>query len=158
MLGFAAFAVLRGKRESSEPVPSTLREAGLPEPREPEPVERLSAAPSDVGPLSERSPEFLELDLEFESDQQLARESVHDSVAPEDLGAHFLARATDALSPFGGTFEQFDLDQFGMESGPLSEASARAANDQDTFEPRADDDDIAESERRPMSLRVGVRS
>jgi hypothetical protein len=62
------------------------------------------------------------------------------------------------LSPFGGTFEQFDLDQFAMENGPMSEASARAAGGRDTLEPPAEEDEVAESERRPTSLRVGARS
>jgi hypothetical protein len=112
--------------------------------------------------LSARSPnvpEVLELDLDFEDELPAAGEaSLHDSVAPEDIGALFLARATDALSPFGERFERdhFDLDQFSFESSLLSEATARAANGEDGLDSREEPESAAESERRPA--RGGTRS
>jgi hypothetical protein len=137
LLGYAAFSWLRKKGPTQElHGPTTLREAGLTaEPSESE------APESDVGPLSERAPELpgvLELDLDFEDEQRAAHAaSLHDSVAPEDIGALFLARATDALSPFGGGSER----RHGAES----------------VDPREDSDDVAESEQRPSPAHAGAR-
>jgi hypothetical protein len=178
VLGYAAFSWLRSKRVPALSEPETLREAGHPEPRDAAPhadempnVEARATSvearadsevradsgddEDDDGPLSERSPnvpEVLELDLDFEDELPAAGEaSLHDSVAPEDIGALFLARATDALSPFGDRFERdhFDLDQFSFESSLLSEATARAANGEDGLDPREELESAAESERRP---------
>jgi len=159
LLGYAALSWLRNKRPMQDSAgPTTLREAGLP-PR----ASANEAAESDVGPLSERSPELpevLELDLDFEDELRAAHaESLHDSVAPEDIGALFLARATDALSPFGSAFEHnhFDLDQFSFETSLLSEATARAANGEESLDPREDKDEVTASERRPSPARAGAR-
>jgi hypothetical protein len=178
VLGYAAFSWLRAKRAPAPSEPTTLREAGLSAPTDaalhtdetpsieagPNIVEtradREARADSGVGdddeePLSERAPnlpEVLELDLEFEDELPAAGEaSLHDSVAPEDIGALFLARATDALSPFGDRFERdhFDLDQFSFERSLVSEATARAANGEDGLDSREEPESAAESERRP---------
>ena len=107
LLGYAAFSWLRSKRPAQESNgPTTLREAGL-------------------------SALELELDLDFEAEQRAAHASRHASAAPNEIGARFLARATDALSPFGGAFE---------ESLDLIEGN----------------DAVAESERRPSLARAGA--
>jgi hypothetical protein len=184
VLGYAAFSWLRSKRAPALSEQETPREAGLPEPRgaatPPDEVPSVEARATSVEaranrevradsgededdhePLSERSPnvpEVLELDLNFEDELPAAGEaSLHDSVAPEDIGALFLARATDALSPFGDHFERdhFDLDQFSFESSLLSEATARAANGEDGLDSREEPESAAESERRPA--RGGAR-
>jgi hypothetical protein len=184
VLGYAAFSWLRSKRAPALSEQETLREAALPEPRgaatPPDEVPSVEARATSVEaranrevradsgededdhePLSERSPnvpEVLELDLNFEDELPAAGEaSLHDSVAPEDIGALFLARATDALSPFGDHFERdhFDLDQFSFESSLLSEATARAANGEDGLDSREEPESAAESERRPA--RGGAR-
>jgi hypothetical protein len=136
LLGYTAFSWLRKKGSTQElRGPTTLREAGLTAERG-----ESEAPESDVGPLSERSPEYLEvleLDLDFEDEQRAAHEvSLHDSVAPEDIGARFLARATDALSPFGGGSER--------------------RQGEESVDPRRDRDEVAESERRPSAAHAGV--
>jgi hypothetical protein len=185
VLGYAAFSWLRPKRAPLLSEPETLREAALAEPPDaappPDGVPSVEARTTSVEaradrevradgededddddePLSERSPnvpEVLELDLNFEDELPAAGEaSLHDSVAPEDIGALFLARATDALSPFGDRFERdhFDLDQFSFETSLLSEATARAANGEDGLDSREEPESAAESERRPA--RGGAR-
>jgi hypothetical protein len=115
LFGYAVFSWLRAKRGAQESVgPTTLREAGLQEP-------------------------MLELDLDFEHELPEERgASLHDPVAPEDIGALFLARATDALSPFG---EHAERDH---EAGS---------------EPREAVESAPESERRPSNAaRAGARS
>jgi hypothetical protein len=77
--------------------------------------------------------------------------------APNETGARFLARATDALSPFGGEFEPFDLDLLSLESGPLSEAAPRVAREDETLSPIAQEDEVTQSERRPNPLRARAR-
>jgi hypothetical protein len=100
----------------------------------------------------------LELDLEFEDELPVDHASLHDSVAPEDIGALFLARATDALSPFGDHFERdhFDLDPLNLDGSLLSEATARAANGGQGLESSEEPEPVTESERRPANTsRVG---
>ena len=132
LLGFAAFSWLRGKRASKA-----------------EPVIR------DIEPPADEIPDVLELDLDFENELLTEREaSVHDSVAPEDIGALFLARATDALSPFRDHSEHryFDLDQLSLENGSVSEATARASGGEESLDWDDDDEEsAAESERRPAN-------
>jgi hypothetical protein len=161
LLGYAAFSWLRTRRAAlTSSGPSTLREAGSPEMPDATTPERDArsaehdAPVADDEPLSERSPdlpEVLELDLEFEDELPLDHASLHDAVAPEDIGALFLARATDALSPFGDHFERdhFDLDQLNLDGSLLSEATARAANGEQGLEASEEPEPVAESEQRP---------
>ena len=166
LLGYAAFSSLR--KRPSEPEssgPTTLREAGLPEP----------AGVIDSGPLSERSPELSEfLELELEDVEFVARKpeiddkprdkqaiSALDPPFHEPLGARFLARATDALSPFGAHVdthferERLDIDRFGAESSLRGAARAPITD----YPPAADEREAAaESERRPSLARTGVGS
>jgi hypothetical protein len=105
LLGYAALSWLRSKRPAQESkAPTTLREAGL---------------------------TTLELDLDFEAEERAAYAARRASGAASGLGARFLARATDALSPFGGAFE----DSLDLVEG---------------------DDAVAESERRPSLARAGA--
>lgn len=181
LLGYAAFSWLRPKRlVGASDGPTTLREAGLAEPDESpsarahrpsepseptehsEPREPREPSVTLTGPLSQRSPEFpdaLELEIDFEDERSVQRSaSLHEPVAPEDLGALFLARVTDALSPFGNEHQHFDIDQFDLEKSLLSEATARAAHAAESLEPREDPDELAESQPRPSSEHVGARS
>lgn len=164
ILGYAAFALFRTKRAREVAAPITLRETGLEKTMASESTAREPAPTlDDGGPLSERSPlrsDILELE-QLEHVDELPREldaSVHDAVAPEDLGALFLARATDALSPFGSRagHGHFDLDQFALEGGLVSEATARAANGDDLT--HGSRERAAESERRPSAKRPRGRS
>ena len=132
LLGFAAFSWLRGKRPSKKD----------------EPVIR------GIEPPADEIPDVLELDLDFESELLSEREaSLHDSVAPEDIGALFLARATDALSPFRDHSEHryFDLDQLRFENGSVSEATVRASGGEESLDWDDDEEAAAESERRPAN-------
>jgi hypothetical protein len=159
LLGYAAFSWLRKKGPAHElRGPTTLRDAGLTAE-----ASESEAPESEVGPLSRRSldaPDLLVLDLDFEDELSAHEASRDDSVAPEDIGALFLARATDALSPFGGGLERrhFDLDQFDLETSPLSEATARAASGQASLDPNEHADHVTESERRPAPARAGGRT
>lgn len=168
LVGFAAFSWLKSKRRDAESDgPSTLREAGLDQPSPNlERVERERAAlelEAEQGPLSRRGAavsETLELDLDFAEsragEQGAPRPASH---MRDELGAHFLARATDALSPFGDAFarREFHPDQFSYENGRLREASAKVANGEDSLEHRSVKDVVAESERRPSATRGGAR-
>lgn len=169
LLGYAAFSWLRTRSAAlSSSGPSTLREAGLPEVADatlPARGAEREAFVADEEPLSQRSsdlPEVLELDLDFEDELPMDHASLHDSVAPEDIGALFLARATDALSPFGDHFERdhFDLDQLDLDGSLLSEATARAANGEQGLESNEEPESMTESERRPTkaSRTGGARS
>jgi len=169
IIGYALFSRWRTKRTAVESKPPvTLRESGSgspgshSEPRDGN--ESEIEALEDPGPYSERSPrvsDILELD-DLEPIDEFASEhepSLHDAVAPEDIGALFLARVTDALSPFGSRagHGQFELDQFGFESGLIGEATARAANGEEGMAHGARDR-VAESERRPSPPRPRGRS
>ncbi len=163
IVGYAVFSRWRAKRASGEEPPITLRESG----------HEKSAPAAETneradGPLSERSPrvsdivelDALELDdLELLDDSSEREPSLHDAVAPEDIGALFLARATDALSPFGSRAGNghFDLDQFELERGIVGEATARAANGEHDLV-HGERDRAAESERRPSPNRARSRS
>ncbi len=166
IVGYAVFSRLRAKRASESVAPITLRETGLEKSSTPDASADESARVSeDDGPLSERSPlisDILELeqleDLEDIDERPAERDGrSHDAVAPEDIGALFLARVTDALSPFGSRAGngQFELDQFELEGAFVSEASARAANGDEAHGTR---DRAAESERRPSPKRARGRS
>jgi hypothetical protein len=169
LVGYAAFSWLQSKRAKQlVSAPRTLREVGLTEPMAQHSAEASAGMCDETTPNSERSPELaelleLDLELDFEELPQEHAASRHDSVAPEDIGALFLARATDALSPFGGGFEheRLELDPFDLERSMVSEATSRASNGGTDFEARDDGEDpeaAPESERRPSSARVGARS
>jgi hypothetical protein len=170
LLGYAAFSSLRKRPAALESNgPSTLREAGLPGP---------VAAPAeaiDTGPLSERVPELSEFfELELEDVEVVDRELEIDDGPPDEqaisaldapfhdpIGARFLARATDALSPFGAHVdahferERLDLDRFGAESSLRGPARAPTTD----CPPEADEREAAaESERRPSLARTGAGS
>jgi len=158
IVGYALFSRWRANRTARESQPLATQES------RPGPESGEEASPNesleDAAPWSERSPrvsDILELDA-LEPIVELGSEgepSVHEAVAPEDIGALFLARATDALSPFGSHAgqPQFELDQFEFESGFVGEATARAANGEEELEqgPR---ERVAESERRPSPQRA----
>ncbi|HWZ89958.1 MAG TPA: hypothetical protein VNW92_13945 [Polyangiaceae bacterium] len=175
LLGYAAFSSLRKRPSAPESNgPSTQREAGF---LEPVAAEAAAAEPEgaiDTGPLSERAPELSEFfELELEDVEVVDREleiddepdtQVISSLDPpfhEPLGARFLARATDALSPFGAHIdthferERLDLDRFAAESSLRGAARAPKTD----YPPAADEREAAaESERRPSLARTGVGS
>jgi hypothetical protein len=169
LVGLAAFSWLKAKRRGAETEgPSTLREAGLDQPRpglqrtEPEPSELELEA--EHGPLSRRGAAVsetleLDLDLDFAESPVTGHGAQRAAHMRDELGAHFLARATDALSPFGDTFaqRQFHPDQFSYEDGRLREASAKVANGDETLDHRSSKDVVVESERRPSATRGGGR-
>lgn len=167
LVGLAAFSWLKTKRAGAgSNGPSTLREAGLDQPRptleRAEPDRSELELESEQGPLSRRGAavsETLELDLDFAQSPGMARGAPRAGHMRDELGAHFLARATDALSPFGDAFarQQFHPDRFSYEDGRLREASAKVANGEETLDHRSSKDIVAESERRPSATRGGVR-
>jgi hypothetical protein len=125
MLGFAAFSWLRRKPVAREP---NLKRGGArnsPTVGEASGGVRASlSAPSD--PL-----EALELDLDFEEIFAAEHGAVGQrSVAPEGIGSVFLARVTDALSPFGDHFDpnRLDLDPFAVEPTTRREAAETLAD------------------------------
>jgi len=166
LVGLAAFSWLKTKRRGAESDgPSTLREAGLDQPR-PE-LERVEPERSELeleaeGPLSRRGgavSETLELDLDFAEPPATGHGAQRAGHMRDELGAHFLASATDALSPFGDAFarRQFHPDQFSYENGRLRETAAKVANGDETLEHRSRKEVVAESERRPSAGRGGSR-
>ena len=163
LLGYAAFSWLRTRRAALNG-PTTLREAGLleaPDAFEPSDAGDARAVEHEAPVADEQElsapfadvPEVLELDLDFEDEPSSDYASLHDSVAPEDIGALFLARATDALSPFGEHFavEHLDLDPLDLDASLLSEATARAAIGEQGLESREEPEQVTESERRPAN-------
>jgi len=174
LAGLAAFSWLKTKRRGAGvDGPSTLREAGLDQPKpeldqsrseleRAEPGRGELELEADPGPLSRRGgaiSETLELDLDFAKSPATGHGTRRGASMRDELGAHFLARATDALSPFGDAFarRQFHPDQFSYENGRLRESSAKVANGDETPEHGSRKDVVAESERRPSATRGGTR-
>lgn len=166
LFGGVVFALLRQRRPTPSPrnanASRRMRPLGADEQSE------LVGAKKHIVPFSQRLPrvsdirelrQFEDVDqFEFPEDHACREDwpSLHESVAPEDIGALFLGRVTEALSPFGiaATHNQFELEQFAFESGTLGEATARAANGEEGFEPES----APESERRPSPIRGRARS
>lgn len=70
---------------------------------------------------------------EQEEDEQ-ARYDEEGALAPEDLGVRWLARATEALSPYNQGFNQArEVQDDWVEAGLIAEASVRAADGGDLF-------------------------
>jgi hypothetical protein len=110
LLGYAVFSWLRTRRAAlALNGPSTLREAGLLE--------------AEGATLHAR---VAELDLD---DLPLVHASPCDSVAAEDksIGNRFLARATDALSPFGDHCTR-EREECESDREPMVESERRPAN------------------------------
>ncbi len=118
LLGYAVFSWLRTRRAAlTSNGPSTLREAGL-----------LEAEGATLH-LHVRDARGTELDL---NEPPLVHASLRDSTAEDKgIGNRFLARATDALSPFGDHFarerEESERDEE-SEREPMAESERRPAN------------------------------
>jgi hypothetical protein len=131
----------------------TLPPAAMPEGRE-EAYELLEyPAFSEFEDSSERVtlPGVGHVDFEAVEAMPESERSLEDAPAPEEIGALFLARVTDALSPFGGHqrgMEPVAADAYAGEMNFISEASARAASGLG-LEPEEEREESVESERRP---------
>lgn len=113
LVGYAAFSWLRSHKPRLESKPPTAS---------PRPV-ALGEDSTSVF----RSPERPSHIARRELDLQPGEDEEYDSVVPENLGALFLARATEALSPLSRHLEDDEEQNELPFEASLSEGSARAA-------------------------------